>query len=203
MKRFHSRTIHTCTRVKERGRKVSSPPLKKFLENLSPSFRGLSPFLSPPFWILGIFSSPLPVWVLASKSTRISSKFTKKGGGNFPPPHSTTYLCMYGTIYRKIFEKWIELHKSNFCMILEIVVIYAFQAKIIVLDQMQWISLQFIYGFMTGSKIVKMDKMKRVPISLVQDLLNKNQFKSSTWTQLLLNMIWIWCNVFYQKFWWL
>ena len=64
----------------------------------------------PPFGILGRFS-PL-IWVLASKSTRKTSKFTKKWKGkifhppknflkiflveNFPPPHSTTCLSMYG-----------------------------------------------------------------------------------------------------------
>ena len=82
--------IHTCTRVKERGGKVSFPPLKKILENLSPPVRGLSPplFFSPHFEFWAYF--PPPVWVLASKSTRKTSKFTKKRGGKiFLPPKNS------------------------------------------------------------------------------------------------------------------
>ena len=61
--------------------------------------------------------SPL-IWVLASKSTRKTSKFTKKWKGKIfhPPknflkifsPHSTTCLCMYGVQSAKYVESFVE-----------------------------------------------------------------------------------------------
>ena len=78
--------MHTCTRVKERGGKVSFPPLKKFLENLSPPFRGLSyPLFSYPhfeFW--AYFPPQFEFWHQNPQGKHQNS--LKRGGEKFSSP---------------------------------------------------------------------------------------------------------------------
>ena len=81
------------------GKSEFSPPQKISGKFVPPSQGSFPPsFFLPPFWILGIFSPP--VWVLASKSTRKTSKFTKKRGGKiFLPPKNSWKIFPRGKGY--------------------------------------------------------------------------------------------------------
>ena len=82
-----------------KGGKSEFSPTQKISGKFVPPSQGSVPpsFFLPPFWILGIFSPP--VWVLASKSTRKTSKFTKKRGGKiFLPPKNSWKIFPRGKL---------------------------------------------------------------------------------------------------------
>ena len=120
---FSRSPMHTCTRVKERGGKVSFPPLKKILENLSPPVRGLSPplFFSPHFEFWAYFPPQFEFWhqnpqgkhqnslkrggEKFSSPLKILEKFSP--GENCPPPFDHLLVHVF-TMYTYLVKKYVS-----------------------------------------------------------------------------------------------